>query len=149
RPSYFACVGAAASTEAEEACMDEEFAYHDGELNRVYEEKLATLSARDLRILRELERDWIRQIYDQRCKVPAHPTNLQRLDAKQCLTAATISRRRELEEPGFIARNIQNRLNPRKPGNPEERETPALGDFGLPGPDGHLELQLGEIRIRA
>src|SRR3546814_11590827 len=33
--------------------------------------------------------------------------------------------------------------------NPEERETPALGDFGLPDPDGNLELQLGDIRIRA
>src|SRR3546814_3831927 len=47
RPSYFACVDSAGSVEAQEACVDEEFAYQDGELNRIYREKLATLSRRD------------------------------------------------------------------------------------------------------
>lgn len=148
RPSYFSCMDSAGSVEAREACVDEEFAYHDGELNRIYREKLATLSPRDQGVLREMEQDWISQIYDRRCRMPEQPTAAQRLDIRQCLTAATISRRRELTESGFIARNIQNRLNPRKPGNPEERETPALGDFGLPDSDGNLELQLGDIRIR-
>lgn len=148
RPSYFSCMDSAGSVEAREACVDEEFAYHDGELNRIYREKLATLSPRDQGVLREMEQDWISQIYDRRCRTPEQPTAAQRLDTRQCLTAATISRRRELTESGFIARNIQNRLNPRKPGNPEERETPALGDFGLPDSNGNLELQLGDIRIR-
>lgn len=149
RPSYSACVDSAGSVEAKEACVDEEFAYHDGKLNRVYRGQLATLSARDQRVLREIERDWISQIYDRRCRTAEQPTAAQRLDIKQCLAAATITRWRELMEPGYVARNIQNRLNPRKRDNPEERETPALGDFGLPDPDGNLELQLGDIRIRA
>lgn len=150
RPSYFACVDSAGDVEAEEACVDEEFAYQDGELNRIYREKLATLSRRDQNALREIERRWIRQIYgDRGCKTPAKPTPAQRLDIKQCLTAATVTRWRQLSDPDFISRRIQNWLNPRKRDNPEERETPALGDFGLPDPDGNLELQLGDIRIRA
>ncbi len=150
RPSYLSCMEAAAgSLDKREACVDEEFAYHDGELNRIYREQLATLSARDQNALREIERRWVRQIYgDRGCKMPSNATAAQRLDIKQCLAAATISRWRQLSSPGFIAKRIQNWLNPRKRDNPEERETPALGDFGLPDPDGNLELQLGDIRIR-
>src|SRR3546814_13403202 len=135
----------AGSVEAREACVDEEFTYQDGELNRVYREKLATLSRRDQNALREIERRWVRQIYgDRGCKTPAKPTSAQRLDIKQCRTAATVTRWRQLSDPGFISRRIQNWLNPRKRDNPEKRETSALGDFGLPDPDGNLELQLGE-----
>src|SRR5690606_7009539 len=89
RPSYFSCMDSAGSVEAREACVDEEFAYHDGELNRIYREKLATLSPRDQGVLREMEQDWISQIYDRRCRMPEQPTAAQRLDIRQCLTAAT------------------------------------------------------------
>lgn len=151
RPSYFSCMDAAAgSVDAQEACVDEEFAYHDGELNRIYGEKLATLSRRDQNALREIERRWIRQIYGERgCEMPANPTPVQRIDTKQCLTAATLTRWQQLSDPGFVSRRIQNWLNPRKRDNPEERETPALGDFGLPDSYGNLQLLLGDIRIRA
>src|SRR3546814_8743320 len=89
--------------------------------------------------------DWSSDV----CSSDLKPTPAQRLDIKQCLTAATVTRWRQLSDPDFISRRIQNWLNPRKRDNPEERETPALGDFGLPDPDGNLELQLGDIRIRA
>src|SRR3546814_5663287 len=74
RPSYFACVDSAGSVEAQEACVDEAFAYQDGELNRVYREKLATLSRRDQNALREIERRWIRQIRSEE-----HTSELQSL----------------------------------------------------------------------
>lgn len=150
RPAYFFCMDAAdGSMDEQETCADKELAYHDDELNRIYREQLATLSARDQKAIREIELRWIHQIYgDDGCKMPADPTPAQRLDTKQCLTAATIVRWRQLSDPGFVSRRIQNWLNPRKRDNPEERETPALSDFGLPDPDGNLELQLGEIRIR-
>src|SRR5690606_25758300 len=150
RPSYLSCMDSSGSVEAREACVGEEFAYQDGELDRIYREKLATLSTRDQDALREIERGWIRQIYGERgCKMPANPTPAQRLDIKQCLTAATITRWRQLSDPDFIPRRIQDWLNPRKRDNAEEHETPALGDFGLPDSDGNLELQLGDTRIQA
>src|SRR3546814_1196608 len=84
-------------------------------LNRVYREKLATLSRRDQNALREIERRWIRQIYgDRGCKTPTKPTPAQRLDIKQCLTAATVTRWRQLSDPDFISRRIQNWLHPPK-----------------------------------
>src|SRR3546814_7350195 len=90
---------AAGDVDAQEACVDEEFAYQDGELNRIYREKLAPLSRRDQNALREIERRWIRQIYgDRGCKTPAKPTPAQRLDIKQCLTAATVTRWRQLRD---------------------------------------------------
>src|SRR3546814_13100413 len=90
RPSYFACVDSAGSAEAQEACVDEEFAYQDGELNRVYREKLATPSRRDQNALRELERRWIRQTYGARgCKHHQKPPPAQRLDIKPRLTPHT------------------------------------------------------------
>src|SRR3546814_14722015 len=47
RPSYFSCMDSAAGdVDAQEACVDEEFAYQDGELNRIYREKPAPLSRR-------------------------------------------------------------------------------------------------------
>src|SRR3546814_15027359 len=57
RPSYFSCMDSAAGdVDAQEACVDEEFAYQDGELNRIYREKLAPLSRRDQTALRSEER---------------------------------------------------------------------------------------------
>lgn len=149
RPSYFSCVDSAGSTEAQEACVDGEFAYHDGELNRIYLEKLATLSDRDTKALREIERRWIRQIYGEGgCTMPAHPTPAERLEMKQCRTAATVTRWRQLNDADFIPNRLHDWRNPRSPDGEKERETLALGDFGLPDPDGNLELQLGDIRIR-
>ncbi len=150
RPSYQACMDSAAgSLGAQEECIDEEFAYQDGELNRIYREKLATLSGRDQNALREIELRWIRQIYgDDGCKMPADPTPAQRLDTKQCLTAATIIRWRQLKDPRFVAKRIHDWLNPRKSDDTGEREIPTFGDFGLPDSDGKLELQVGDISIR-
>src|SRR5690606_2520043 len=123
RPSYLSCMDSSGSVEAREACVGEEFAYQDGELDRIYREKLATLSTRDQDALREIERGWIRQIYGERgCKMPANPTRGQRLDIKQCLTAATITRWRQLSDPDFMPRRIQDWLNPRKRDNAEEHE---------------------------
>src|SRR3546814_607336 len=86
RPSYFACVDSAGSVEAQEACVDEEFAYQDGELNRIYCEKLATLSRRDQNALREYVRRWIRQIYvDRGCKKPAKRSEKHMSELKSLL----------------------------------------------------------------
>src|SRR3546814_17034342 len=113
---------AAGDVDAQEACVDEEFAYQDGELNRNYREKLAPLSRRDQNALREIERRWIRQIYgDRGCKTPAKPTPAQRLDIKQCLNAATVTRRRQLSDPAFISRRIPNWPHPRQRDNQEEK----------------------------
>ncbi|GAB3312473.1 hypothetical protein GCM10027564_19700 [Luteimonas notoginsengisoli] len=129
--------------------MDEEFAYQEGELERIYHEKLATLSPRDQNVLGDILRRWIQQSHnDVRCKMPDRPTATQRLAVKQCLTATTISQWRNLSDSNYVALLIQSEINPRKRDNPEEREIPALGDFGLPDPDGNLELQLGDIQIR-
>src|SRR3546814_16374442 len=100
RPSYFACVDSAGSVEAQEACVDEEFAYQDGELNRIYREKLATLSRRDQNALREIERRWIRQLYgDRGCKPPAKPKPPQPLHTQQCLTPRPVHPRRPQRTP--------------------------------------------------
>src|SRR3546814_12076508 len=102
---------AAGDVDAQEACVDEEFAYQDGELNRVYREKLATLSRRDQNALREIERRWIRQIYgDRGCKTPTTPTPAQRPDLKQCLTPATVTRWRPRGDPHFISRRDRKRV---------------------------------------
>src|SRR3546814_18218929 len=107
RPSYFACVDSAGSVEAQEACADEEFAYQDGELNRVYREKLATLSRRDQNALREIERRWIRQIYgDRGCNTPTKQPPAKRPDIKKCLTAAPVPRVRHRQEPTFTSRPL-------------------------------------------
>src|SRR3546814_2874464 len=83
RPPYFACVDSAGSVEAQEACVDEEFAYQDGELIPTYREKLPPLSRRAQNALREIERRWIRQIYGNRgCKTPAKPTPAKPLDIR-------------------------------------------------------------------
>lgn len=150
RPSYQACMDSAArSLGAQEECIDEEFAYQDRELNRIYREKLATLSDRDQNALRKNERRWIRQIYDRRCKMPAAPTPAQRLDIKRCLTAATINQRRSLLDSNYVTALIQDEINPRKPDDAQESEIPTFGDFGLPDADGKVELQVGDIGIRA
>src|SRR3546814_2924839 len=109
RPSYFACVDSAGSVEAQEACVDEEFAYQDGELNRVSREKPATLSRRDQNALRETERRWIRQIYGNRgCKTPTKPTPATRRDHTQSLPAANATPWRNLSDPDSIPRPSQN-----------------------------------------
>lgn len=150
RPSYQACMDSAAgSLGAQEECIDEEFAYQDGELNRIYREQLATLSGRDQNALREIERRWIRQIYDRGCRMPRAPTPALRLDIKRCLTAATINQWRSLLDSNYVTVLIQDEVNPRKPDNAQEREVPTLGDFGLPDADGKVELQVGDIGIRA
>lgn len=140
----------AESVEAQESCVDKEFAYHDGELNRIYREKLAALSTRDQDALREIERRWIRQIYGERgCKMPANPSPAQRLDIKQCLTAATISQWRSLLDSRYVALLIQNEINPRKNDSRDEEQTTTIGDTSLPDAQGKWELQLGDIHIQA
>src|SRR3546814_19002349 len=86
RPSYFACVDSAGSVEAQEAFVDDEFAYQDGELNRVYHEKLATLSLRDQKALREIYQLCVHQIYsDRACKKTNKPTHAHRPDINKGL----------------------------------------------------------------
>jgi uncharacterized protein YecT (DUF1311 family) len=151
RSAYSSCMDAATgSMDKQEACVDEEFAYHDDELNRIYREQLATLSARDQNVLRDIERRWIRQTYGERgCKMPANPTPAQRLDTKQCLTAATIVRWRQLQDPRFVARRIEDWLNPRRDDRPDEGRTRALGAYGLPDDAGGIVLRIGNLRIRS
>src|SRR3546814_12745511 len=116
----------------------------------LFRSKLATLSRRDQNALREIERRWIRQIYgDCGRKTPTKPTPAQRLDIKQCLTAATVTRWRQLSDPDFILRRIQNWINPRKRDNQADSETTALSDFVLTETDASLELLLGVLRTRA
>src|SRR3546814_19655282 len=66
RPSYFACVDSAGSVEAQEACVDEEFDYQAGDLNRIFRDKLATLSPRDQNPLREIARPALPTPYNRK-----------------------------------------------------------------------------------
>lgn len=150
RPSCQACMDAAADAQAQEACVNAEFAWHDDKLNRAYQQRHATLSQRDQGVLRKLQRRWVRQIYEgpYSCKVRQEHVPAPRVDERQCLIAATISRWRELEDARYVARRIENWLNPRKDGG-EDLRTPAESDFGLPDADGNLQLRLGDIGIEA
>lgn len=146
RPAYSQCLSTAARPDARERCMDEEFAYQDGALNQAYRARMAALrSAKERAALQDAQRQWIAQIYQDRCKLPDQASPAMRLDAKQCRLATTISRLRQLNDPRFVAS-----LSATAPATTHDAtsEAQVFTAAGLPDATGHVAFSLGELSLR-
>ncbi len=83
-PAHAPCMAAAGNAlDAQRGCADAEFKVHDDALNAAYSAARSTLTASDQRVLRDLQRQWLRQ-RDNRC--PEGGTAVAQLDAQQCRT---------------------------------------------------------------
>ncbi|MCI2260969.1 lysozyme inhibitor LprI family protein [Xanthomonas indica] len=147
RPTYARCLAKAMQQETPERCVDEEFAYQDGELNRVYRARMAALpSAKERSALQAAQRQWIAQIYQNRCKLPEQANPAMRLDAKQCRLATTIGRLRQLNDPQFVAS-----ISAAKPIAPSPDASPVAKVFtatGLPDATGQVAFSLGDLSLQ-
>lgn len=147
RPAYSQCLSNAVQPDARERCVDEEFAYQDGALNKVYRARMAALpSAKERAALQGAQRQWIAQIYHDRCKLPDQARPAMRLDAKQCRLAATISRLHQLNDPRFVATT-----STREPMTPPHDATAVAEPFtaaGLPDAAGRVAFPLGDLSLQ-
>ncbi|WP_439426285.1 lysozyme inhibitor LprI family protein [Stenotrophomonas sp. T8] len=77
-------MGAAGTAlEARRRCVDAEFKVRDDALNAAYSAARSTLTVSDQQVLRDLQRQWLRQ-RDSRC--PEGGTAVAQLDSQQCRT---------------------------------------------------------------
>ncbi|WP_081613443.1 XAC2610-related protein [Xanthomonas sacchari] len=147
RPTYSQCLSKAMQQEARERCVDEEFAYQDGELNRVYRARMAALlSAKERSTLQAAQRQWIAQIYQNRCKLPEQASPAMRLDAKQCRLATTIGRLRQLNDPQFVASISAAR--PITPSPDAGSVAKVFTATGLPDAAGQVAFSLGDLSLQ-
>ncbi len=147
RPSYSQCLAKATQQDARERCVDEEFVYQDSELNRVYRARMAALpSGKERAALQGAQRQWIAQIYQNRCKLPEQASPAMRLDAKQCRLATTISRLRQLNDPRFVA--TASAAKPMAPLRDATSVAKAFTAVGLPDAAGQVAFSLGDLSLQ-
>ncbi|WP_369942029.1 lysozyme inhibitor LprI family protein [Xanthomonas medicagonis] len=147
RPAYSQCISKAVQPDARERCVDEEFAYQDGALNQVYRARMAALpSAKERAALQGAQRQWIAQIYHDRCKLPDQASPAVRLDAKQCRLATTISRLSQLNDPRFVA--SISAAKPMTPSPDAPSEAKVFTAAGLPNAAGRVVFPLGDLSLR-
>lgn len=99
RPEYQACVdGTGGETAALQACGDEELAWQDARLNRLYKLVMSKLPEADRTKLRSAQRVWLKQT-DQTCAWDASTQGQgQMLDARSCRLNRTTNRADELQK---------------------------------------------------
>lgn len=99
RPEYQACVdGTGGETAALQACGDEELAWQDARLNRLYKLVMSKLPEADRTKLRSAQRVWLKQT-DQTCAWDASTQGQgQMLDAQSCRLNRTTNRADELQK---------------------------------------------------
>ncbi|MET0548809.1 MAG: lysozyme inhibitor LprI family protein [Xanthomonas sp.] len=147
RPTYAQCLARATEQDARERCVDEEFAYQDSELNRVYRARMAALpSAKERAALQGAQRQWIAQIYQGRCKLTDQASPSLRLDAKQCRLATTISRLRQLNDPRFVA--TASAAKPTTASPDASSVTKVFTAPGLPDAAGQAAFPLGDLSLQ-
>jgi uncharacterized protein YecT (DUF1311 family) len=98
RPSFATCIDAAKANDFEmQACIADEYAYHDDRLNAAYAKLRRALVADSMANLRNVQRTWLRD-RDANCAWDAeNEGSAQRLQANYCLMEATAKRADELE----------------------------------------------------
>ncbi|WP_250443001.1 lysozyme inhibitor LprI family protein [Lysobacter enzymogenes] len=97
RASYQRCLADSGGvTPAMQDCLDAEYAYQDGRLNRVYRRLIQRLSKPEAARLRERQRAWIGQ-RDHACDPGARPGQGQLFDADNCRLRKTAERAAQLQ----------------------------------------------------
>ncbi|XDF37110.1 lysozyme inhibitor LprI family protein [Paracidovorax avenae] len=147
RPAYSQCLSGATRQDAQERCVDEEFTYQDGELNRAYQARMAALPSEEKRAaLRGAQREWIAQVRQGRCEPVDRTSPAMRLDARQCQLATTISRLRQLNDPRFVA--TARAAGPTAPSRVTASAAPVFTASGIPDATGSAAYQLGDLRLQ-
>lgn len=138
-PAHAPCMAAAGNAlDAQRGCADAEFKVHDDALNAAYSAARSTLTASDQRVLRNLQRQWLRQ-RDNRC--PEGGTAVAQLDAQQCRTHMTLLRARQLQGGGAAA------LVAEAKSAPATTQVAVHTADAAPDKQGRIVLRPGEGRI--
>lgn len=118
RPEYLACMAQAGSDlPRQKVCVDAEYAYQDGELNRLYKQVMAELPEADRPYMRKSQRKWVKFIYSKgaRCLPLDQATLAQQIDSQQCLIHSTLMRIPTFNEPLNVASVLSSEKSPSTP----------------------------------
>ena len=138
-PAYAPCMAnAGTALDARRRCVDAEFKAHDDALNAAYSAARSTMTANDQQVLRDLQRQWLRQ-RDRRC--PEGGNAAAQLDSQQCRTHMTLLRARQLQGGGAAALVAEAKAAP------APTQVAAHTADGEPDRQGRIVLQPGEGRI--
>ncbi|QBR45101.1 lysozyme inhibitor LprI family protein [Stenotrophomonas indicatrix] len=138
-PAYAPCMAnAGTALDARRRCVDAEFKAHDDALNAAYSAARSTMTANDQQVLRDLQRQWLRQ-RDRRC--PEGGNAAAQLDSQQCRTHMTLLRARQLQGGGAAALVAEAKAAP------APAQVAAHTADGEPDRQGRIVLQPGEGRI--
>jgi len=138
-PAHAPCMAAAGTAlDARRRCADAELKVHDDALNAAYSAARSTLTASDQQVLRDLQRQWLRQ-RDNRC--PEGSTAVAQLDSQQCRTHMTLLRARQLQGGGAAALVAEAKAAPA----PAQAAVHAAD--AAPDKQGRIVLRPGEGRL--
>lgn len=137
RPEYLACMAQAGTgMPQQKVCVDAEYAYQDGELNRVYKQVMEGLSAADKPYLRHSQRGWVKFVYGERCKLTTDAALAESVDVRQCQVHATILRLQMLSQPIAVSSELAMQKSP-----PVPYTAPEYSASGQPDAKGVIILQ--------
>lgn len=99
RPSFDECVTDAAGVMPDtQACIEDEFEFHDARLQAVYYKQQLLLQGETLQSLKQAQEAWLAERQKECAWDPVHEGQGQRLDANYCNLRSTAMRANDLEK---------------------------------------------------